>query len=163
MLDHFWTSNEALEFYLDSVGRTGSQRRLGIYFQGKWAQGSWPLDWAKNDILRDIASLELFPVVVAIQLWGDQLKNKMMLFHIDNKSVTILSKKSSKPCRFVSLVRKLILVSLRYNILIKGQYIIGKLNCIADALSRCNWQHFRELAPNADHKHTHIPDHIWKI
>jgi hypothetical protein len=40
MLDHFWTSNEALEFYLDSVGRTGSQRRLGIYFQGKWAQGS---------------------------------------------------------------------------------------------------------------------------
>jgi hypothetical protein len=42
MLDHFWTSNEALEFYSDSAGGTGSQKGFGIYFQGKWAQGSWP-------------------------------------------------------------------------------------------------------------------------
>jgi hypothetical protein len=62
----------------------------------------------------------------------------------------------------MSLVRKLVLVSLRYNILIKGQHIIGKLNCIADALSR-NWQRIRELAPNADHNRTRIPDHLWKI
>ena len=83
--------------------------------------------------------LELFPVVVAIQLWRDQLKNKKVLFHIDNQSVvTILNKKSSKSCRVMSLVRKLVSVSLMYNILIKGQHIIGKLNCIADAFSRCN-------------------------
>ena len=95
MLDHFWTSNEALEFYSDRAGGTGSQKGFSIYFQGKWAQGSWPLDWAKNDILQDIMFLELFPVVVAIQLWGDQLKNKKVLFHIDNQSVvTILNKKS---------------------------------------------------------------------
>ena len=45
VLDHFWTSNESLEFYSDSAGGTGSQKSFGIYFQ-------------------------LFPVVVAIQLWG---------------------------------------------------------------------------------------------
>jgi hypothetical protein len=93
MLDYFWTSNEALEFFSDSAGGTGSQKGFGIYFQGKWAQVSWPLDWANNDILRDITFLEL----VAIQLWGDQLKNKKVLFHIDNQSVvTILNNKSSK-------------------------------------------------------------------
>ena len=48
MLDHFWTSNEALEFYSDRAGGTGSQKGFGIYFQGKWAQGSWALDWAKK-------------------------------------------------------------------------------------------------------------------
>jgi hypothetical protein len=84
MLDHFCTSNGALEFYSDSASGTGSQKDFGIYFQGKWAQGSWPLDWAKNDIFRDITFLELFPA-------------------------------------------------------------------------------YRELAPNADHKRTHIPDHLWKI
>jgi hypothetical protein len=92
------------------------------------------------------------------------LKNKKVLIHIDNQCVvTILNKKSSKSCRVMSLVRKLVLVSLRYTILIKGQHIIGKPNCIIDALSRCNWQRFRELAPNADHKRTYIPDHLWKI
>jgi hypothetical protein len=84
MLDHFCTSNGALEIYSDSASGTGSQKDFGIYFQGKWAQGSWPLDWANNDILRDITFLELFPA-------------------------------------------------------------------------------YRELAPNADHKRTHIPDHLWKI
>ena len=92
------------------------------------------------------------------------MKNKKVLIHIDNQCVvTILNKKSSKSCRVMSLVRKLVLVSLRYTILIKGQNIIGKPNCIIDALSRCNWQRFRELAPNADHKRTYIPDHLWKI
>ena len=47
MLVHFWTSNKVLEFYADSAGGTVSQKGFGIYFQGKWAQGSWPLDWEK--------------------------------------------------------------------------------------------------------------------
>jgi hypothetical protein len=72
---HFWTSNEALEFYSDSAGGTGSQKGFGIYFQGKWAQGSWPLDWAKNDIRRDITFLELSPVVVLLMHYYNCLRN----------------------------------------------------------------------------------------
>jgi hypothetical protein len=33
MLDHFWTSNEALEFYSDRAGGTVSQTGFGIYFR----------------------------------------------------------------------------------------------------------------------------------
>ena len=53
---------------------------FGIYFNGKWAQTCWPSDWLKNGILQEITFLELFPVVVAIHLWGHQLENKKLMF-----------------------------------------------------------------------------------
>jgi hypothetical protein len=56
------------------------------FFQGKWAQKGWPKDWIKMGILKDITFLELFPVVVALCIWGEQLKNKKIIFSIDNQS-----------------------------------------------------------------------------
>ena len=115
-------------------------------------------------VLSDITFLELFPVVVALQLWGQKLKNKKLLFNIDNQAVvTIINKKSSKSTRVMSLVRKLVFVTLRYNILVKPQHISGSLNLIADALSRCNWQRFRQLAPTADQEPEVIPGHLWEF
>jgi hypothetical protein len=115
MIDQYWTSNEAIELFTDSAG--GSDRGFGIYFNGKWAQTCWPSDWLKNGILQEITFLELFPVVVDIHLWGHQLENKKLMFNIDNKAVvTILNKKSSKSPRVMNLVRKLVLITLKYNI-----------------------------------------------
>jgi hypothetical protein len=114
----------------------------------------------KRGILQDITFLELFPVVVAIY----QLENKKLMFNIDNKAVvTILNKKSSKSPRVMNLVRKLVLITLKYNIWLKAQHISGSLNKIADSLSRCNWQLFRELVPEADKHQTTIPSHLWRI
>ena len=162
MIDQYWTSNEAIELFTDSSG--GSERGFGIYFKGKWAQSCWPSDWEKMGILQDITFLELFPVVVAMHLWGHQLQNKKLMFNIDNKAVvTIVNKKSSKSPRVMNLVRKLVLITLKYNILLKAQHISGSLNKIADSLSRCNWQLFRELAPEADKHHTIIPSHLLRI
>jgi hypothetical protein len=39
----------------------------------------------------------------------------------------------------------------------------GKINSIADALSRSDWQRFKTLCPEADPEPTEIPDHLWKI
>ena len=162
MLDQFWTSNDDLDLFTDSAG--GSKRGFGIYFNGKWTQGCWPSIWDKTGILRDITFLELFPVVVSLHLWGTLLKNKKLFFNIDNQAVvTILNKKSSKSDRVMCLVRKLVLLSLQYNILIKARHIPGKLNTIADSLSRCDFQRFRELAPKADREPEVIPDHLWKL
>jgi hypothetical protein len=63
--------------FIDSAG--GQNRGFGIYFQGKWAQKGWPKDWIKMGILKDITFLELFPVVVALCIWGEQLKNKKII------------------------------------------------------------------------------------
>jgi hypothetical protein len=84
-----WASNETLELFTESAG--GQNRGFGIYFQGKWAQKCWPKLWEEMGILKDITFLELFPVVVALCIWGEQLKNKKIIFNIDNQSVVIFS------------------------------------------------------------------------
>jgi hypothetical protein len=86
---------------------------FGIYFNHKWAQACWPKDWEEIGILSDVTFLELFPVVAALFIWGSELKNKNILFHVDNQAVvTIINKKSSKSPRVMSLVRKMVLVCL---------------------------------------------------
>ena len=160
--DNAWASNETLELFTDSAG--GQNRGFGIYFQGKWAQKCWPKLWEEMGILKDITFLELFPVVVALCIRGEQLKNKKIIFNIDNQSVVhIINKKSSKSVRVMSLVRHLVLSTLQYNIMIKALHISGISNKIADSLSRCDWQRFRNLCPEADQRGTEIPDHLWKL
>jgi hypothetical protein len=101
--DNAWASNETLELFTDSAG--GQNRGFGIYFQGKWAQKCWPKEWEEMGILKHITFLELFRVVVALCIWGEQLKNKKIIFNIDNQSVVhIINKKSSKSVRVMSLV-----------------------------------------------------------
>ena len=92
MLDQFWTSNEEVKLFTDSAG--GLDRGFGIYFNGKWSPGCWPKEWAEKEVLSYITFLELFPVVVALELWGQELKNKKLMFNIDNRVVvTIINKK----------------------------------------------------------------------
>ncbi|CAG2231067.1 unnamed protein product [Mytilus edulis] len=122
MPDRLWTSNEALEFYTDSAG--GSTLGFGIYFKGRWAHGLWPRTWHKRGLLSNITFLELFPVMVAIILWGSELRNKKVLFHIDNEgAVHIINKKSSKSSDVMVLVRRLVLETLHHNILIKADHV----------------------------------------
>ena len=66
MLDSLWSSNEAINLFTDSAG--GENRGFGIFFQGKWAQACWPEHWLETGILSDITFLELFPIVVAVNI-----------------------------------------------------------------------------------------------
>jgi hypothetical protein len=64
-----------------------------------------------------ITFLEMFPIVVAINIWGASLKNKKILFHNDNQAVVaILNKKTSKSERVMALVRNFVLFTLMHNI-----------------------------------------------
>lgn len=90
-------------------------------------------------------------MVVAVNIWGLYLKNKKIVFNIDNQSVVyIVNKKSFKSVRVMSLVRSLVLSTLEYNILMKAEHIPSENNKIADSLSRCHWQYFRSLCPESD-------------
>ncbi len=158
-LDQIWASNSDLELYTDSAGGKG----FGIVFGNKWAQANWPDIW-EQEILRDITFLELFPVIVAIEIWGSHLKNKKILFHIDNNSVvSIINRKSSKSQRVMALVRKLVLSCLQLNIMVKAEFIDGYCNILADSLSRSKFQKFRALCPTAEATPHPVPSHLWKI
>ena len=159
ILDRFWLYNDHLQLFSDSAG--GKEKGFGVYFNGKWAQASWSQSWIQTGIMTDITFMELFPVVVAVSIWGSHLANKRILFRIDNQAVvTIINKKSSKSSGVMSLVRKLVFVCLDFNILLKAQHIPGRLSLVADSLSRGESQKFRRLCPKADANPSVIPPHL---
>jgi hypothetical protein len=113
-----------------------------------WAQAVWPVQCELTGILTDITFLELFPVVVALNIWGYYLRNKKIIFHVDNQAVMyIINKKLSRSPRFMSLVRKLVFACLEFNILLKSEHIPGYLNSLADSLSRCDFQKSGDYVP----------------
>jgi hypothetical protein len=105
--------------------------------------------------LSDITFLELFTIVVAIQLWGHRLNNHKVLFRCDNQAVvTILNTVTSRSPRVVALVRPLVLKGLQLNIVLKSSHVPGKINRIADL--RFDLQTFRRQAPEAEAQLTTI-------
>jgi hypothetical protein len=77
-----WVTNENLQLFTDS-----SSKGFGIYFNGAWANGTWPESWRKNGIIGDITILEIFPIVASIFVWPAELRNKKIIIRCDNMSV----------------------------------------------------------------------------
>ena len=78
---------------------------------------------------------------------------------IDNSAlVSIVNRQSSKSKRVMMLIRRMVLLLLKYNIMFKAQHIIGKENNIADSLSRKQFQRFIQLAPEADKDPESLPE-----
>jgi hypothetical protein len=113
---------------------------------------------------RDMTLLELFPVIAALMTWNTHLKNKKVLFRVENQAVVqIINMKTSRSDKVMNLVRHMVLMNLRNNTTVRAVYIPSKLNNIADCLSRSRWGKFRKLAPEADQWPTKIPAQIWNI
>lgn len=102
--------------------------------------------------------MELFPIVLALEIWGNKLKNHKILFFSDNMDVVeIINKQSSMDKIKMRLVRRLVIAALTHNILFNAKHIPGKSNCIADHLSRFNFQEARTIAPWLDVGPTTVP------
>ena len=160
--DRFWVTNEDVQLFSDSAG--GQGLGFGAYYKGHWCQDSWPNSWHNLEITSDITTLELFPILVALFVWGHELRNKKLKINCDNIAVVhILNKLTSKSERVMCLVRALTLRCLSLNILLKATHVPGCNNNICDALSRFQLVRFRELAPDADLVSTPVPDYLWNI
>ena len=156
MADQQWKDNQGLNLFTDAAGSLG----FGIFFQNKWSAGQWPRQI--QDAGFDITFKELFPIVLALELWGQELSNQKVIFHCDNMSVVnIINKQSSRSKPVMCLVRKLVLSCLVHNIVFKAKHIEGSKNIIADALSRFQFGRFRAVAPEADLYPTPVPEDIW--
>ncbi|CAC5382689.1 unnamed protein product [Mytilus coruscus] len=152
-----WLSNCEIHLFTDSAGNP--DLGCGVYFSGRWAYFQSPCSWENTDLMADIIFLELVPIVLSILLFKEDLHNKRILFHTDNKAlVSILNKKSSKSRRVIELVRPLVLHTMLFNMQFKAVHIEGRSNFIADAISRKQWHRFRMVAPQAETEATPIPD-----
>ncbi|KAM4748928.1 uncharacterized protein WCC33_006337 [Rhinophrynus dorsalis] len=76
-------ANGQMQLYTDAAGAVG----FGAFFQGQWCAERWPEAWHSQGLTRNLVLLELFPIVVALELWYEGLANKEVVFWTDNMSV----------------------------------------------------------------------------
>jgi hypothetical protein len=148
-------------FFLDDRWQNSSQLNLFTEF----CHGFWPNHWRH----RNIAILEIYPIVRSLYLWGHKMANHSILFFTDNEAlVHVINKQSCKDKALMFFVRKLVLVCLNHNILFKAKHIPGTYNHQADLLSRFQVQTFKREAPASMNScATDIPWHLlpanWEI
>lgn len=158
MFEQSWEDNDSLHLYTDSAGSVG----FGAFFQNSWASGTWPAHWQDNS--PDITFKELFPIALAVEIWGKKFSNKKVMFHCDNlAAVHVINKQTCRSEPLMHLVRSLVLSCLNHNILFRAKHIPGHKNCVADALSRFQWAKFRSLVPEADEHATAVPQSLLRL
>jgi len=160
--DRFWVSNDDVQLHTDSAAGLGLG--FGIYFKGKWLAVPWPSAWHDRGLTNDITLLELFPIVVAAQLWGQSLRDKKIRFNCDNMAVVhILNTMTSKSDKVMILIRYLTMLSIEFNMVIRATHVSGVTNSVCDALSRFQLTRFRELVPEAEAEPCQMPCHLWQL
>ncbi len=158
--ERHWISNVDAQLFTDSAA--GHGLGFGAYFEGHWTYSAWPDRWHELSLTNDITLLELFPILVALHIWGEQLRNKKIVFHCDNMAVVhILNTMTSKSETVMFLVRRLAILCFHSNMVLKAVHVAGYNNGICDALSRLQLSKFRERAPAADPEPCSVPGHLW--
>jgi hypothetical protein len=98
----------------------------------------------------NITVKELYPIVLAVEVWGKRMANSCICFQCDNEALVYVNKHSRKESNIIFLIRKLVLLSLNFNILYKSEHIPGKKNVLSDALSHLQIQKFLHMIPEAE-------------
>ncbi|KAK3101174.1 hypothetical protein FSP39_001529 [Pinctada imbricata] len=154
-LDDKWLTSKTLHLYTDASGIG-----LGGILGEKWFSGKWTSEWANFHI----SVKELFPIVVAVLLWGIEMTNKRVCFFSENMAVVqVINKQTAKDPHLMKLLRKLIVQCLKLNIYFRAKHVPGIDNVVSDRLSRLQITEFHALAPQMNSVETPIPEWMYKI
>ena len=110
---YFWlfpdmSASPDLEVMSDVSGFLG----FGAFFNGEWFSGSWVSSQASHSI----AYKELFPVVIAAQVWGPHFARRHVLFRMDNEALVYnLNSRTIKVPVLMRLLRHLLASAARFN------------------------------------------------
>lgn len=158
ILPELWSSSDQELLFTDASGALGFAAVLGK----NW----FALSWEKVQDLAQyhIAVKELFPIVLALEIWGVALADKKILFMTDNMAIVhVINKQTCKDKVLMKLVRRLVLAALSHNILFKAKHIPGKNNTLADHLSRFKFQEAFQIAPHLNLTQIDIPRNLLRI
>ena len=158
-------SNQGLQIFADAAGN--ATLGFGCVFpeKGIWAYAHWPLGFFKQQT-PSISLLELYAIVIAVEMWAHLLQGKQIRLHSDNEAtVFCINKKSSKNQECMFFIHHLTLTCMKFQIYVTAQHYQGKRNILTDMLSRGKIQHFHQLSRtlSMNPKPTLLPATLWPI
>ena len=110
-----------------------SKLGYGATFGKKWIQGEFSGAWTQLNI----AILELYPLYILINMFGNKLKNSIVIFYTDNMAVTeIIKDCMSKDKILLFFMREITLKMLEHNIDLRAEHVPGVKNVLCDKISR---------------------------
>ena len=134
----------------DASGHWG----CGAYWRSDWFQ----LAWEDPSQRENIATQELVPIVVAAAIWGRHWHGLHIQCDSDNQAVVaVLSSRTSKNQEIMHLLRCLFFLEASFNFSVSGAYLPGRLNELADDLSRDRLSSFLQKAPHMQSQPTQVP------
>ena len=138
------------EIWSDASGSWGA----GAFWKSEWFQ----LQWAPSLLDEQIAIKELIPIVIATTLWGSQWHGTTVRANCDNEAVVAVIKSGYSREPFIShLLRCIFFFSAKYDFTLTAAHIPGRLNTLADAISRNNAPYFVSSYPQANQQPTEVP------
>ena len=111
-------------------------------------------DCLKNSGEFSITQYEMLNMLLALRVWGHMWQHKKIMFKIDNLAVVTVCNTGYTRCKHLAaIIRNIWLVTATWDIEIKVTHIPGKLNNIADLLSRWDnktnkWSHLTSQIAN---------------
>jgi hypothetical protein len=140
-------STSSLHLFTDA-----SDLGFGGTFGREWFFHPFTEEWLQYHI----AVREFLPKVIALDLWCHRLTNSTVVLHSDNSAVVhVINNNTSKDSHLMTLMRRLMLLSLKNNIHFVAKYFPGKFNTSADLLSRLQVTEFQVRFPHMQPKPTH--------
>ena len=134
-------SSQTLNLHTDAAGSKG----FACTHMSDWTFGSFPSSIKSHHI----NILELYPIALAVFIFGPNWTNKNILFICDNLSVVhCLNKQSSKDPVMMKLIRIIVLKALDYNFCFRAKHITTTDNYICDKLSRFQVEEALALGPH---------------
>ena len=126
MGDRETVSSFDLNLYTDA-----SAKGAGIVLGKWWQQILFPTAWGSMNI----AILELYPIVVAVDTFHAHMCGKRVLFHSNNMAIVhVLNAKTARDKDIMVLVRRLVKLCLRYDIVFEAVHIRGVDNFLPGCL-----------------------------
>ena len=113
-LNDVWVFSDKLLLYPDA----SSTIWYAAVFVSKW----FAVRWHKSFSSADICLLELFPIMLAVEIWGEKMSNSSVLFLTHNEAlVAIINKQTSKFERKMKPLRQFVLSCVYHNILFEAR------------------------------------------
>ena len=111
----------------------------------------------------NITAKELFPILVALAIWGRSWRGKVVRCRCDNAAVVaIVQSGTSKDELVMHLMRCLSYVMAWNSLYVRAEHIAGVSN-VADSLSRNNVASFRRQVPAARQAPVPVPGALLQV